>query len=130
MISYAGEDLASIDFNFNDNINETKRILGKKYDIYQNVKQYDVNVYNIKEFNNYFAVYYYDDDEVYVSIMDSNYNIIKTYEGYEAERPLYEGKIKEDTEITIRYLQESRDLEYIGLDENGNETNDQRTTRQ
>ena len=89
MISYAGEDLASIDFNFNDNINETKRILGKKYDIYQNVKQYDVNVYNIKEFNNYFAVYYYDDEEGYVSIMDSNYNIIKTYEGYEAERYLY-----------------------------------------
>ena len=91
MISYAGEDSASIDFSFNDNINETKRILGKKYDIYQNVKQYDVNVYSIKEFNNYFAVYYYDDDDNknYVSIMDSNYNIIKTYEGYEAERYLY-----------------------------------------
>ena len=49
----------------------------------------------------------------------------KIIEGYEAERPLYEGRTKEDTEITITYLQESGDLEYIGLDENGNETNDE-----
>ncbi len=49
----------------------------------------------------------------------------KVIEGYEAERPIYEGKIKGDTEITITYLQESGDLAYIGLDESGNETEDE-----
>lgn len=46
----------------------------------------------------------------------------KLIEGYEAELPLYEGKTKEDTQITITYLQESGDLAYIGLDESKNET--------
>ena len=49
----------------------------------------------------------------------------KVIEGYEAERPLYIGKTKEDTEITITYIQESGNLAYIGLDQNGNETDDE-----
>ena len=49
----------------------------------------------------------------------------KVIEGYEAEMPLYEGKTTQDTEISITYLQESGNLAYIGLDESGNETDDE-----
>ena len=46
-------------------------------------------------------------------------------EGYEPEHYTISGKIEEDTEITVTYYPESKDLVYIGLDSNGNEIEDE-----
>ena len=80
----------------------------------------------------FITVNYVDKDGNVLSEPETKTTITGVYEiepkqidGYESEKPIYEGKTKGDTEITITYLPESGDLAYIGLDENGNETEDE-----
>ena len=64
-----GEELDDILFT---DVEKTRSVLGGRYDIFLEVKKYNVNITNIKEYNGIYFVYYYDDNNDYVSILDSN----------------------------------------------------------
>lgn len=81
-----GEELDDILFT---DVEKTRSVLGGRYDIFLEVKKYNVNITNIKEYNGIYFVYYYDDNNDYVSIMDSNKKIIKTFNDIMAQKNIY-----------------------------------------
>ena len=69
-----------IEIDFNEDINHTKELLGKKYDAYLVVKDNGVDVNHITESNGYNIVYYNDEDfNNYISVLDGNCKIILTF---------------------------------------------------
>ena len=89
MISFNNAETdAKEEFKLED-IEKTKNVLGNIYDIYLEVKKYNVNVTNIKEYGDIYIVYYYDKTKSYVSIMDNKKNIIKTYDEFDALDDVY-----------------------------------------
>ena len=79
---------------FEEDLENTKRILGKNYDIYLIKKNngYDVDV--IKKYDNYYVVYYYNYDEIdgnynnYISIFDEGLNEVIKF-NFEDEKYKY-----------------------------------------
>ena len=57
----------------------TRKILGKKYDVYLETKKANNTVANIREYNGYYIVCYYDESNDFVSIMDENYKVNLTH---------------------------------------------------
>ena len=72
-----GEDIY---YEFSDDVDFTKDVLGKRYDIYNKVKNLDVDIFRIDIFDN-ISVAYYKDDNYYTNayIYDSEYNLIIEY---------------------------------------------------
>ena len=99
------------DFKFSDNVELTRKILGKKYDVYLDAKKANNTIANIREYNGYYIVCYYDESNDFVSIMDENYKIIKTFESSEAYDYVYYAYDK-----LIYVLKNSTDLEIYKTD--------------
>ena len=74
---------------FEDNLNFTKKALGKKYDIFSHYKNLNYYVVDIDEFDGYYAVYYYTDYKFIISIVDEELNVILNFEYDDLEyRPI------------------------------------------
>ena len=71
----------NITIKFEDDLSLTRKLLGKKYDVYLNMKSLDYEVNYIYECNNYYVVYYYDPnvDSELISVLDSKYKNIFSY---------------------------------------------------
>ena len=77
---------------FYDDETFTKDILGKKFDIYTHFDDLDCRVLDIEQFDNYFVVVYYNEDyDSIVSIIDDKFNVILNfeYEYFEYEPIVY-----------------------------------------
>ena len=62
MISYTDSNNQIVSFEFNDDINLTKKVLGNRHDIYLNIKDKYENIIKIDIFENIYVVYYKDEN--------------------------------------------------------------------
>ena len=87
---YDYEQAKDIKIDFNEDLNHTKKLLGKKYDVYLTVKNTGVEVNQITESNGYYIVYYNDEEyKNYISVLDGNYKIILTFSDSVLGRAVY-----------------------------------------
>lgn len=87
---YDYEQAKHIKIDFNEDLNHTKKLLGKKYDVYLTVKNTGVEVNHITESNGYYIVYYNDEEyKNYISVLDGNYKIILTFSDSVLGRAVY-----------------------------------------
>ena len=90
-------DGSSSEVSFNDDLNFTKRVLGKSYDVYKILSDRGLYVNYITEYDGYFVVNYHDDTDGYdyTSVFDYECNEIVKYEVfYELDNyfsPIYIG---------------------------------------
>ena len=65
--------------------------------------------------------------ESYITTVPNNRYSIRSpqIDGYMPTKDVIEGELTEDTELTVEYYSICNDLEFIGLDSNGNETEDE-----
>ena len=79
-------DGSSSEVSFNDDLNVTKRILGKSYDVYKILTDRGLYVNYITEYDGYFVVNYHDDTDGndYTSVFDYECNEIVKYEVFYA----------------------------------------------
>ena len=68
-----------LDIDFDEDINFTRRILGKRYDVFLWAKNNNFYIYSINEINDYFIVYYEDEGDYFVAVLDSNLELIRRF---------------------------------------------------
>ena len=79
-------DGSSSEVSFNDDLDFTKRVLGKSYDVYKILTDRGLYVNYITEYDGYFVVNYHDDTDGndYTSVFDYECNEIVKYEVFYA----------------------------------------------
>ena len=99
-INYSDENDNSVTLNFSDDVSLTKKILGKRYDIYNMIKDNVYQVYKIEEFDNNYFVSYLDNTYQYRAyVFNKNLELIIDYKtdddfygeviGYERDGIIY-----------------------------------------
>ena len=83
-----GEDVV---YKFDDDIEFTKKVLGKRYDVFNKVKDLDEDVYKINIFDNIYVAYYVDYyNHCNAYILDKDFNIIVEYKSNNRVASVYE----------------------------------------
>ena len=86
---YDSEQDKNVTIDFEEDLNFTKKLLGTKYDIFLKLKNDSYNVERIDEFDDYYVVNYYYNDNVnytttyYTSVFDKDLNSIINFDSEE-----------------------------------------------
>ena len=74
------ENNTDLQLEFDENLDRTKSILGKSYDVYKILSDRDLYVNYIKEYEGYYVVNYSDSNDSFTSVFDYECNEILSFE--------------------------------------------------